>query len=246
MKLHFLGTSGWYDSNLGNTLSILLDTDQAYIVFDAGGGFYKLDGYIKENKPIIVLLSHFHLDHIIGLHALARFNFKQGMMVFGPKGVKKLFNTIINAPYSMPVNKLKTKLIVNEFSNNLKLPVNIEYRKLRHVGVCYGYRVTADNKSVVFCTDTGPCRNLDLLAKGADILIAESSLPPGKIDNHWPHLNPQQAALIARQAKVKKLFLAHFDTGVYIKESDIKLAKESARKIFKNTIAARDGSCYDC
>jgi len=241
MKLCFLGTNGWYDTNLGNTLSVLLDTDKAYVVFDAGGGFYKLDKYIKTNKPIIVLLSHFHLDHIIGLHALARFNFIQGIKVFGPKGIKEIFNTIINAPYSMPVNRLKTELVVGEFLNNLSLPVNIEYRKLRHVGVCYGYRVAAENKSVVFCTDTGPCRNLNLLAKGADVLITESSLPPGKIDKHWPHLNPQQAALIARQAKVKKLILTHFDSGLYTKLSDRIQAGRFARKIFKHTLISCDG-----
>lgn len=240
MKLHFLGTNGWYDTDLGNTLSILLDTAQAYVVFDAGGGFYKLDRYIKENKPIIVLLSHFHLDHIIGLHALAKFNFAQGIKVFGPVGVKKLFSNIINTPYSMPVNKLKTKLTVNEFANDLKLPVDIQYKKLRHVGACYGYRVFAENKVVVFCTDTGPCRNLNLLAKGADVLITESSLPLGKIDNHWPHLNPQQSALIAKQAKVKKLFLAHFDAGVYLTNKDRSLAQSAARKMFKNTFAAKD------
>jgi ribonuclease BN (tRNA processing enzyme) len=245
MKVYFLGTMGWYDTALGNTLCILLDTERAYIVFDAGGGLYKLDKYVKENKPIIVLLSHFHLDHIIGLHALAKFKFIQGIKVFGPQGVKKLFKVIINAPYSMPVNRLKTKLEVSEFSNNLKLPVDIEYQELRHVGVCYGYRVSVDNKTIVFCTDTGPCRNLDLLAKGADILITESSLPPGKIDNKWPHLNPQEAALVAKKAKVKKLFLAHFDAANYRKESDIELAEQSACKIFKNTIAARDGLCLD-
>ena len=241
MKLHFLGTSGWFDTNLGNTLSVLLDTTKTYIVFDAGGGFYKLDRYIKENKPIIVLLSHFHLDHIIGLHALAKFKFNQGIKIFGPKGIKKLFNIVINAPYSMPINKLKTKVIVNEFSNNLKLPVNIEYRKLRHVGDCYGYRVSADNKAIAFCTDTGPCRNLGLLAKGADIFIAESSLPPGKIDNHWPHLNPQQAARIAKQAKVKRLVLTHFDSGLYLVDKDRMMAQKSARKIFKNTLISCDG-----
>lgn len=241
MKLYFLGTSGWYDTRLGNTLSVLLDTDQAYIVFDAGGGFYKLDRYIKSDKPVIVLLSHFHLDHIIGLHALAKFNFDQGIQVFGPRGIKRLFNEIINSPYSMPVNKLKTKLLINEFSNNLDLPVSIIYRKLRHISVCYGYRVFAENKSVVFCTDTGPCRNLDLLAREADILIAESSLPPGKIDNHWPHLNPQQAARIAKKAKVKKLFLAHFDSGVYRRSLDRLAAQSAARKIFKHTLAAKDG-----
>lgn len=241
MKLHFLGTSGWFDTKLGNTLSVLLDTRKAYIVFDAGGGFYKLDGYIKENKPIIVLLSHFHLDHIIGLHALAKFNFIQGIQVFGPMGIRKLFGTIINAPYSMPVNKLKTKVVVKEFSNNLKLPLNIEFRKLRHVGACYGYRVSAENKTIVFCTDTGPCKNLGLLAKEADILITESSLPPGKIDNHWPHLNPHQAAGVAKQAKVKRLILAHFDAGVYLTKKDRIVAQSAARKIFKNTLAAQDG-----
>lgn len=241
MKLHFLGTSGWYDTKLGNTLSILLDTDKAYIVFDAGGGFYKLDKYIKTDKPIIVLLSHFHLDHIIGLHALAKFKFAQGIKIFGPKGIKKLFSNIINVPYSMPVNKLKTKLIVGEFSNNLKLPVDIRYKELRHVGVCYGYRVFAENKSVVFCTDTGLCRNLRLLAQGADILITESSLPPGKIDNNWPHLNPQQSALAAKQVKAKRLVLTHFDSGVYLTNEDRLMAQKSARKIFKNTVAASDG-----
>jgi ribonuclease BN (tRNA processing enzyme) len=222
-----------------------LDTVQAYIVFDAGGGFYKLDKYIKENKPIIVLLSHFHLDHIIGLHALAKFRFTQGIQVFGPGGIKRLFKVIANAPYSMPVDRLKTKLTIKEFSNNLKLPVNIEYKQLRHVSACYGYRVSADNKSVAFCTDTGICKNLQRLVKGADILIAESSLPPGKIDNHWPHLNPQQSAKLAKQAKVKKLFLVHFDAGFYLNENDIRQAEESAQKIFKHTVAARDGFCFN-
>lgn len=240
MKAYFLGTMGWYDTALGNTLSVLLDTAKAYIVFDAGGGFYKLDRYIKENKPIIVLLSHFHLDHIIGLHALNKFNFIQGINVFGPKGVRRIFEVIINTPYSMPVNRLKTKITVKEFSNDLKLPVDIKYKKLLHSTVCYGYRVLAEGKSVVFCTDTGSCKNVGLLAKNADVLISESSLAPDQVDNNWPHLNPQQAALIAKQAKVKKLFLAHFDAAVYLTNKDKDMAQKSARKIFKNTIAARD------
>jgi len=241
MKIRFLGTMGWYDTKLGNTLCVLADTAQAYVIFDCGGGFYKLDGYIKENKPVIVLLSHFHLDHIIGLHALAKFNFKQGIRILGPGGIKKLFSVIINQPYSMAISKLKTKITVQEFSNGLKLPVGITYKKLRHVGACYGYRLSAEGKSVVFCTDTGLCKNLGLLAKGADLLITESSLPVGKIDNSWPHLNPQQAALIAKQGKVKKLCLAHFDSGVYLSENDIRQAGLAARKIFPDTVAARDG-----
>jgi ribonuclease BN (tRNA processing enzyme) len=74
-----------------------------------------------------------------------------------------------------------------------------------------------------------------------DVLIAESSLPPSIVDRGWPHLNPEQAARAAKISEVKKLVLVHFDAVDYSKESDIKLAEESARKIFKNTTAARDG-----
>lgn len=241
MKAYFLGTMGWYDTALGNTLSVLLDTAKAYIVFDAGGGFYKLDKYIKKNKPIILLLSHFHLDHIIGLHALAKFNFIQGINVFGPKGVDKVFKGIINTPYSMPVKKLKTKITVKKFSNDLKLPVDIKYKKLLHSTVCYGYRVLAEGKSVVFCTDTGSCKNVGLLAKNADVLISESSLAPDQVDNNWPHLNPQQAARIAKISRCKQLALVHFDASIYLNRADKEKAQAAARKIFRNTLAANDG-----
>lgn len=243
MKLHFLGTSGWYDTKQGNTLSVLLDTDKAYVVFDAGGGFYKLDKYIKESKPIILLLSHFHLDHIIGLHTLNKFNFPQGIRVFGPRGIKKVFDVIINTPYTKPVNQLKTKITIREFSNTLKLAIDIKYKRLLHTTLCYGYRVLCEGKKVVFCTDTGQCPNLNLLARNADILITESSLSPGQTDNNWPHLNPEQAAIIAKSSNVKKLILVHFDAAVYPEECDIKAAERSARRIFKHTIAARDGLC---
>lgn len=243
MKIHFLGTMGWYDTQLGNTLCVLADTPEAYVVFDAGGGFHKLDHYIKEDKPIIVLLSHFHLDHVIGLHALGKFNFKQGMKVFGPPGIKRLFNLIVNQPYSMAVNRLNIRVTVQDFSHNLKLPVSVIHRKLRHVSPCFGYRLSAEGKQVAFGTDTGICKNLDILADEADLLIAESSLPAGKIDNSWPHLNPQQAAQVAKKAKVKNLILAHFDAGLYLERKDIKAAEVAARKIFRDTVAARDGFC---
>ena len=75
MKIYFLGTMGWFDTKLGNTLCVLVDTGKEYIIFDAGTGFSKIDNYIKDKRPIYLFLSHFHLDHIIGLHALNKFSF---------------------------------------------------------------------------------------------------------------------------------------------------------------------------
>ncbi|MCX5706415.1 MAG: ribonuclease Z, partial [Candidatus Omnitrophica bacterium] len=168
MKLHFLGTNGWYDTKLGNTLSVLLDTDKAYVVFDAGGGFYKLDKYIKNNKPIILLLSHFHLDHIIGLHTLNKFRFAQGIDIYGPPGLKTLFKKVINKPYTIPIRQLHFRVRLHEIGHSVLLPEGIHYKSLKHSTVCYGYTVLGEGKKLAFCTDTGLCKNLILLVQDSD------------------------------------------------------------------------------
>jgi len=38
MKIHFLGTNGWFDSETGGTPCTLIDSEEAYIVLDAGSG----------------------------------------------------------------------------------------------------------------------------------------------------------------------------------------------------------------
>jgi ribonuclease BN (tRNA processing enzyme) len=55
-----------------------------------------------------------------------------------------------------------------------------------------------------------------LLAEDADLLIAECAHLPGEQNPAWPHLNPQDAADIARRAKAKRLALTHFDAGRYM------------------------------
>ena len=77
MKVTFLGTNGWYDTDTGNTLCILIESERAFIVLDAGNGIWKLDRSINDRKPIYLFLSHFHLDHVIVLHVLNIFNFAQ-------------------------------------------------------------------------------------------------------------------------------------------------------------------------
>ncbi len=94
MRLIFLGTNGWYDTPTGNTLCILLETQKETIILDAGNGLHKIDRYLNPAKPIYLFLSHFHLDHVVGLHILNKFNLSRGMDVYGPPGAKKLTDPI--------------------------------------------------------------------------------------------------------------------------------------------------------
>ena len=96
MKIVFQGTNGWYDTHTGNTLCTLIESQTAFIVLDAGNGIRKLNKYVNDRKPIYLFLSHFHLDHIIGLHVLNKFNFTQGLTIIGQSGTRDSLNKIIN------------------------------------------------------------------------------------------------------------------------------------------------------
>ncbi len=242
MNIIFLGTNGWYATNLGNTTSTLICSENFYIIFDAGDGIYKIDQYIDDEKPIILFLSHLHLDHIIGLHTFAKFPLNQEFKIYGYKGTKKRINQIINHPYSSPFTDIPLKVQMNDLNegkHNIGFPFTC--RLLFHADPCLGYRLVLDNKIITYCTDTGLCSNLFELAEDADFFITECSYKPGQEEWGWPHLKPEEAAEVAVKSKVKKLILTHFDASTYKTIQDRKKAEEKAKLIFPETIAAFDG-----
>ncbi len=53
------------------------------------------------------------------------------------------------------------------------------------------------------------------MASNADLLITECGLKPGQESPGWPHLNPENAIHIAKEAHAKRLALMHFGAEVY-------------------------------
>jgi len=241
MKIVFLGTNGWYDTDTGNTICTLIDAKDCYIILDAGIGIYKVDKYIKSNKPVYLFLSHFHLDHIMGLHILMKFRFKS-LKIFGQPGTKKILTHFLSKKFSAPFSMLPYKCEVIDIKPGWHdHPVKFQCLKLKHSSPCVGYRFEIDKKVLSYCIDTGYCKNAVRLASNADLLISECSFASGQVNPAWPHLNPELAARLAKESKAKKLALTHFDADVYQTMNQRKEAEKVARKIFKNTTIAKDG-----
>ena len=246
VKLHVLGSNGWYATGLANTVCILLETKDYYLVLDAGDGLHKLDQYVKDSKPIYIFLSHFHLDHIIGLHTLPKFRFSQGITVYGQAGTEKILQNFVNRPFTVPREKLKLKVTVRDLpegaSSPPDVPLPIETGYLVHSDPCLGYRFEIDGKIVAYCTDTGYCENLVKLAKGADLLITECALGvKEQPTSEWPHLNPRLAAKAAGEAGVDKMLLTHFGPGAYPTKKDREGAKAAAEEVYSPVVIADDG-----
>lgn len=246
MKLTFLGTNGWYSTRTGNTICALLESEKCYVIFDAGDGIYKLDRYIKKDKPVFLFLSHLHLDHTFGFHIFPKFKFKKEFTILFPEELGGPLRKLVDHPYAMPFREMKMKVRFKELSGNVKdLPFSVEYKKLFHVDPSFGYRIELEGKSITYCCDTGTTQSVIDLARGADVLIHECAAGPGVISGKWGHSNPEEAAEAAKKAGAKKLFLTHFSASTYQKKKDRAEAQSLARKIFKNTFAAKDGMAVD-
>lgn len=248
MKIHFLGTNGWYTTPTGDTPCILIDSKDRYVIFDAGNGIYKIDKYIKENKPISLFISHFHIDHVSGLHILNKFNFQQGIDIYFAKGRKKDFDLLVNPPYTIGINKnktnvyaLRTKIRLHELEegdNNIGFPVRM--KKLYHAFEDHGFRIMLEGKSIVYSGDTKRGPNGSLIAKNVDLLIHECSNIVSSNKDLWGHTDPVQTAQFAKDAGVKKLVLTHFGAHLYENLEMRREAEKKAKEIFPNTIAATD------
>jgi ribonuclease BN (tRNA processing enzyme) len=241
MRVTFLGTNGWYDKHTGNTLCILIESKKTFIVLDAGNGIWKLNRSINDRKPIFIFLSHFHLDHIIGLHVLNKFNFTQGLTVIGQSGTRYILNRIVNSPFTIPMHQLPYRTEIYEIPEEQVItPFKFTSLPLKHSSECLGYRFEIEDRVISYCTDTGYCDNAVKLARDADLLITECALKTGQSNENWPHLSPQDAARIAYEGNAKMLALVHFDASEYKTLDARKQAEKEARKLFDKTFAATD------
>ncbi len=102
--------------------------------------------------------------------------------------------------------------------------------------------------SLVYCTDTVFCEAAVTLAKGADLLIHESTFSHAEADMAFQrqHSTSTMAAQTAAEAGVGQLVLTHlsprYAPGNAVTADDL-LAE--ARAIFPNTVLAKDFLCLD-
>src|SRR5436189_5873611 len=105
----FLGTGGSLPTKERGLPSVALRRDGEIILFDCGEGTQRqmMHAGLGCNRPTVVLISHLHGDHILGLPGLLQtmcslardkpFDF------YRPKGVLK-FLTLIYKPLVYPAN----------------------------------------------------------------------------------------------------------------------------------------------
>ncbi|MEM3404796.1 MAG: ribonuclease Z [Candidatus Micrarchaeaceae archaeon] len=95
-------------------------------------------------------------------------------------------------------------------------------------------------KKIVYASDTRPAKATVKAAMGADLLIHEATYTEDekRLAIERKHSTAEEAAKVAKEAKVKRLLLMHIST----RHAEPGLLLREAKKVFRNVRVAHDGS----
>jgi ribonuclease BN (tRNA processing enzyme) len=205
-----------------------------------------MDRVLANPKPADLFLSHFHLDHIEGLHTIVRLNFSRGLRIFGQAGAREVLGNIIRQPYTVPLSDMPFRVGVFELpAEHALAPYLKDARPLVHAAPCIGFRFELEGRTIAYCTDTGMCSNLTALGKGADLLITECSAIAGQRRDSWPHLAPEDAVAVAKETGAKRVALVHFNASLYPTVESRKAVQAKVACEADNIIVAFDDMALD-
>lgn len=221
VKITVLGCSGSVPGPDLPTSGYLVDADGFRMVVDLGAGtFGKLQTHCSPFDVDAVLLSHLHLDHCADFAALTTFRRHHPRPPYDPRERK----LPVHAPSGASVRLANAHAAsrsepesledVFEFSalrpGTFQLgPCTVTVAQMRHICEAYGFRFEVDGRSLVFSGDTAVCPELVELARGADVLMADTAWQDreGRPDNL--HMSGVEAAGVAVEAGVGRLLLTH-------------------------------------
>ena len=232
-------------------------------IFDAGTGIRYLGRDIIENFPdqneLIIVFSHFHWDHIQGFPFFEpAYNPDLIISIFA-MGKNQRF-TNLREIFSMPMQDIYFPVVLEKMGANFNFLLieneRIKYRNANiqtilqnHPGGSYGYRMEAEGKSIVICTDLehGDSINEDIVefAKEADLLVHEAQYTNEELATHkgWGHSSFEQAIEVAERANVKRLVMTHHDPDH--DDDFLERIEKKCQKRFSDCELARTGLVVD-
>lgn len=221
----------------GNTACVEVDCGAAgCFIFDAGTGIRLLGDDICANgrgcSRIVILLSHFHWDHIQGLLFFQPL-YTPGMTIelWCPEGNGIPLPEVLDSQMRRPFFPIDRSKMLATHSFTATQPgrtepgggVTLTACRVRHSGTVLAYRLEYQGRSVVYATDREPdeanarqplAGELIRLASGADLLIHDAQYTDDEyqeLRRGWGHSPYNEALRVAREAGVKRLALFHHD-----------------------------------
>ena len=219
-RLTILGKSPSWQDRDGACSGYLVETGGLRLLIDCGNGvFAKLRRYADYERIDAVLVSHLHADHLLDLVPFA-YALRYGPplrddrpKLHAPPGARDALRRLCGAWASETLIEDAFELREYDPDRGLELDgVRVRFQSVPHYVPTYALELTAssDARRLIFSADCGPNDELVEFARGAALLVIESTLLEAEPAEPAGHLTAGQAGAIGRRADVGRLVLTHF------------------------------------
>jgi ribonuclease BN (tRNA processing enzyme) len=205
----------------------LVQTESTSIVLDLGPGTaLELRKHTDFRRLDAIVISHLHMDHVLDLFTL-RFALaynpirlpKPVPLLLPPGGLdfmKRAEALWVDSSPGEESDYFTAVYEMSEYDPTREIEIGdfvIRFAPTAHVIPCWAIRVQARDGSddLFYTADTGIDADLDEIANGAAVIIAEAAAPSGSNVEKMRHMHfmPEQAAALAERAGARNLVLTH-------------------------------------
>jgi ribonuclease BN (tRNA processing enzyme) len=222
LRLIPLGINGYFPSYGRQTMSFLVLTDTQALLLDAGTGLSRLieptlRELLEPYRELDILLSHYHLDHVIGLSYLPGVWTRGRVRLFGPASPfveaepaealdRLLHPPLFSAGYRAFPGPVE---IISVREKTLRIgDLDVRIWPQEHPGGSIGIRL---GDEIAYVTDTVVDTEHVRFVSGVKLLAHELWFTDEEARAQGPkgHSNASAVAEFARAAGVERLLLVH-------------------------------------
>ena len=232
----------------GATSCILLETDREAVFLDAGTGIVHAPDI--GNRNISVLITHPHIDHIVGLpffpyitqkdrridiFAVPRFESDTGSML------KRLISPPL---WPLTLEEYKSNVVCHDINSDFNIRnIDVKCMDASHPGGVSVFRISDGIHSVVYATDCEIDEKegeaLAAFSKGADLIFLDAQYTDEEYSwrKGYGHSTVRQGLNIMKMSGAKSMRFIHHDPA----HNDEMLRNMEKELTGDNTAFAREG-----
>lgn len=238
------------------------------LVLDCGTGARELGQKLarEHQRDVDVLFSHLHVDHLIGLPFFLPLytpgsRVRIGVPAYSPEEAERRIARYLDGTFH-PVRLRDIPCDVTFHPTQAARRVDVEgfeisAVRLNHPGGALGYRITADNRTFAYVTDTAPFarpgegviagegptpaeRRLLEFLRGCHVVVYDTMFDRDAYLEKmtWGHSYPEYAVALCHAAGVERLVLFHHLPEATDAELDARAARFAEHTSPRVTVAA--------